>query len=114
MIPSEHWTADVLKANLQGLQETKKRLEGGKKTEVSNGNGATTVAEVEPVKWTAALWHYLRWALSGDMPGPSVVEIMEILGKGEVEKRLGVARRVLKERTAAGGEGANAAARASA
>lgn len=48
--------------------------------------------------WAKLVYQYLRWAISARMPGPDVVQMMNILGKEESIRRLQTARELVVSR----------------
>jgi glutamyl-tRNA synthetase len=74
LVPEEAWTKEVHRANISGLQISL-REEGEK-------------ASVEEQTWKKELYHFLRWALLGGAPGPSVPDMMEIFGRETCVQRI--------------------------
>ncbi|EFR04814.1 glutamyl-tRNA synthetase [Nannizzia gypsea CBS 118893] len=87
MIPEEHWTAEVHRANIASY------IFSDASVSALNRDAAIAKAEQEARK---ELFHYLRWALSGGAPGIGIPNTMEILGRDETVRRLQDAREATK------------------
>ena len=74
LVPKESWTAAVHRQNILDLQP---------------GPGANVAERQVPLgRWKKEFYHFLRQALLGGAPGPSVAEVMEILGKEICTERI--------------------------
>ena len=71
LVPEAQWYAEIHRSNLAYLLE-------------AQSEGDPVIAK----RWNADFYHYLRWGLLGSMPGPSMPESMEILGRTLCVERL--------------------------
>lgn len=72
LTPESEWSAESLRASMTALQPLLTAHQG---------------RDVEK-KWRREFYHYLRWALLGGKPGPSLPQTMEILGKNICVRRI--------------------------
>lgn len=84
LIPKSHWTLETLRANFATYDAASAVPEEAKTVDAEK-------------KFKKELYHYLRWALSAGASGPTVPEIMIILGREETLKRLEEARKLTTE-----------------
>ncbi|KAL4993934.1 hypothetical protein BDV10DRAFT_177781 [Aspergillus recurvatus] len=84
LVPRSHWTLETLKANFTTYDAASAVLE------------ETEIVDAEK-KFKKELYHYLRWALSAGASGPTVPEIMIILGREETLRRLEESRKLTTE-----------------
>ncbi|KAI9368085.1 hypothetical protein BJX61DRAFT_246681 [Aspergillus egyptiacus] len=97
-IPHSHWTAQMHSSNISSYD--------GASTVLENSPAAADNADPEKVRIAAdktfkkELYRYLRWALSGGAPGPSIPDTMAILGRDETIRRLEEARELTRDKEA--------------
>ncbi|PYH90273.1 glutamyl-tRNA synthetase [Aspergillus ellipticus CBS 707.79] len=90
-IPEDQWTLENLRANIEACAPPPPRI-----PDDLTPDQALKLQERTTKTFKKALYHYLRWALSGGNHGPGMPDTLHILGYHESVRRLNEARKLTK------------------
>jgi glutamyl-tRNA synthetase len=97
-VPAESWDLESLRAVISEVVSRGVSLTLEKPVGQIGPDTETEAVEMALKKsWIRLVHGYLRWVLVAGKPGPDGVEMMKILGKEEMGRRLAVAAEVLRQ-----------------
>lgn len=94
LVPESHWTAETHRANMASHA-------GLLTPESASASDSNQQGSISKKAWNQAIHHYLRWALTGGLPGPSTSATMEVLGRDVSMQRIQEANRLILVQEAA-------------
>ncbi|KAH0538399.1 hypothetical protein FGG08_004999 [Glutinoglossum americanum] len=86
-IPLQIWNSSAIKGKILEMAATSSGTSGLESMECGKDKESTSIKRTQK-EWSKAFHHYLRWAIAEGKEGPSIGQVMEILGRDISLKRL--------------------------